>query len=299
MSRRTRARGREEQRGRKQDVARGRNITYELFARPACRPLPRPPHPLRPFRANIESENCVARSKPTRTNFFRPLPRPRPRPIALCTSGPSVMSALALARAQRAASKRKCMYRSGGHCLFVTAKRDFCGNGEKNCNRDLWSAPIDGLGLAFLFFSTRSAPPLFFVFRTGGTRESIATRNDLLIVTLAGIFVRVTSLFQINSTPPASGIPLGGVEGEKRGNRKRTIHSPCCNLRNDFSRAVEMNAETTALIFRVESDRALRDALKATNGEPMIRRLGDPATRCVLRRLTGQPRGRPNSFNEN
>lgn len=40
----------------------------------------------------------------------------------------------------------------GARCLFVTAKRDFCGNGEKNCNRDLWSVSIDA-DLVFFFIS--------------------------------------------------------------------------------------------------------------------------------------------------
>jgi len=44
----------------------------------------------------------------------------------------------------------------GTRCLFVTAKRDFCGNGEKNCNRDLWSVSIDAyLVIFFISNGTR------------------------------------------------------------------------------------------------------------------------------------------------
>lgn len=74
--------------------------------------------------------------------------------------------------------------RGGIRCLFVTAKRDFCGNGEKNCNRDLWSVSIDA-DLVFFFYFKRDA-------RAG----SIAACNDLLIVTLVrDILVRVASVF--------------------------------------------------------------------------------------------------------
>ena len=59
----------------------------------------------------------------------------------------------------------------GARCLFVTAKRDFCGNGQKNCNRDLWSVSVDAYLVIFLFQTERAC--------TG----SIAMYNDLLIVT--------------------------------------------------------------------------------------------------------------------
>lgn len=127
------------------------------------------------FDPHIESENCAG----LRTNFFLlpillPLP-PRPPPplprIPLFLSIPNISS-------HSFKTKMYVPISGGGagvRCLFVTAKRDFCGNGEKNCNRDLWSVSIDA-DLVFFFYFERDAR----VGRVG----SIATCNDLLIVTL-------------------------------------------------------------------------------------------------------------------
>lgn len=127
----------------------------------------------------------MSRARETDSNQFFSSPEfPLPSRIPLFSVYPKCILA------RHIASKRKCMYRSveegdGFRCLFVTAKRDFCGNGEKNCNRDLWSVSIDADLVFFFLFRIRDA-------RVG----SIATCNDLLIVTLVrDILVRAVSLF--------------------------------------------------------------------------------------------------------
>jgi len=101
------------------------------------------------FDPHIEPKNCAACAKRTRTNFFFSR--------SSCIPLFSVYSKY-IPRTPRSFKTKMYVPFGGGsggrgaRCLFVTAKRDFCGNGEKNCNRDLWSVSIDA-NLVFFFIS--------------------------------------------------------------------------------------------------------------------------------------------------
>lgn len=101
---------------------------------------------------HVRSSHRAGKLCRTRTNFFLLPSPPLPPHIPLFLSIPNISS-------HSFQTKMYVLIGEGGgavRCLFVTAKRDFCGNGEKNCNRDLWSVSIDADLVFFFFISSRT-----------------------------------------------------------------------------------------------------------------------------------------------